>query len=129
MGAVTYRYSITGQGTGDVASYVQTSYMQSQGRDDHLFDDIKGSLYRSEVENVIEQLCSKMGPVVTEDGCEAKQPAQNDELNDDDDGQLNISDNPSEQFDDDEHDAAFEISRRPSNLTEFHLIIVRNVIR
>ena len=48
------------------------------------FTDIKGSLYRSEVENVIEQLCSKMGPVETKDGCKAKQPAQNDDLSDDD---------------------------------------------
>ena len=41
------------------------------------FADIKGSLYRNEVENAIEQLCSKMGPVETEDDCKAKQPAQN----------------------------------------------------
>ena len=57
------------------------------------FTDIKGSLYRNEVENVIDQLCSKMGPVETEDDCKSKQPAQDSELNDDDDNHHNIDNN------------------------------------
>ena len=70
------------------------------------FTDIKGSLYRSEVENVIEQLCAKTGPAETEDNCKAKQPAQDDDLNDDDTAQLNIGTNIPACFDVDEHDAA-----------------------
>ena len=38
------------------------------------FSDIKGALFRSDVEDVIAQLTSKMGPVVAEDDCKAKQP-------------------------------------------------------
>ena len=70
------------------------------------FTDIKGSLYRSEVENVIEQLCSKMGPEENELTCTAKQPAQDSDLNDDDTSALNIGTNIPEHFADDEHDAA-----------------------
>jgi len=33
------------------------------------FTDIKGSLHRSEVENIIEQMCAKMGPEETEATC------------------------------------------------------------
>ena len=68
------------------------------------FTDIKGSLYRSEVENVIEQLCAKMGPEETEHTCTAKQPAQDSEDNDEDIDILNIGTNMPEHFDADEHD-------------------------
>ena len=70
------------------------------------FTDIKDSLYRCEVENVIEQLCSKMGPEETENTCKAKQPAQDSDLNDEDTAVLNIGTNIPEDFDDDEHNAA-----------------------
>ena len=71
------------------------------------FTDIKGSLYRSEIENVIDQLCSKMGPQENEDTCNAKQPAADSDLNDDEnDSHLNIGTNVPEHFTDDEHETA-----------------------
>ena len=62
--------------------------------------DIKGSLYRSEVEDAIGQLCSKMGSVITEDSCKAKLPKLDEHyLNDDTNGDLEIGDNRPEEFD------------------------------
>ena len=54
------------------------------------FTDQKGSLYRSEIENIIEQMITKMGPEETELTCKAKQPAVDSEANDEDGDILDI---------------------------------------
>ena len=71
------------------------------------FSDIKGALFRSDVEDVIAQLTSKMGPVVAEDDCKAKQPEPDEHyLNHDINDDLEIGGNDAEQFANTEYDAA-----------------------
>ena len=69
------------------------------------FTDQKGSLYRSEIENIIDQMVTKMGPEETELTCKEKQPLVDSEVNDEDGNVLDIGTNMPEHFDDDEHDA------------------------
>ena len=69
------------------------------------FTDQKGSLYRSEIENIIDQMVTKMGPEETELTCKEKQPLVDSEVNDEDGDVLDIGTNMPEHFDDDEHDA------------------------
>ena len=66
------------------------------------FTDQKGSLYRSEIENIIDQMVTKMGPEETELTCKEKQPLVDSEVNDEDGNVLDIGTNMPEHFDDDE---------------------------